>query len=211
MRLIGGKSLVVLLNALLGISTLIASHAFGQSNEGFTTVDCRVEFDSVGARAESCSSLNGRSLVTFTWQQDPRQQPTVVKALFADDEEKVWQRLWVASGEQRVSAKAQLQLRREVFRFGPGLLSPRVHAVVDFIANFVPAGTSLQEFDLTFTDTLVAQSELRPSFELICDSVGKEREAVFNVKNADQRKTFVVGDQSTFCPGRCGFGCSQPY
>lgn len=176
------------------------------------SMNCRIDFTSPAARAEICTAPDGRSLVTLMWMNGPTPSDlTVLKALFAADNDKLWRRIWVASGNPVVNSDGQLALRRDVFKYGAQLLDPRAHAVVDFVANFSPAGTDLSVFDHAFTDQLIAEQNLTSMFTMICQEVGKVRTAAFALGQQDYKMDFVVGDTTNGCPGRCGPDCHQPY
>lgn len=194
--------------------TLIAgiaqpTSAAAANNPDFPSVNCHMDFSSPAARAEVCTATDGRGLVTLTWANG--EQTTVVKALFAAENDKLWRRIWVVSGNPVIDAESQLALRKEVFKYGPQLLHPRVHAVVDFIANFAPAGSSLAVFDRTFTDQLIDESNLTSFYTLICQELGKLRTAAITLGKLDMKMDFIVGAESQGCPGRCGLGCHQVF
>lgn len=174
------------------------------------SINCHLDFDSPAARAELCTAADGGALVTVTLNNAKKpSEPQVIKALFSADSEKMWQRIWVAEGNGLLEAEPQLKLREQVFKYGPQLLDPRVHAVVDFIANFVPAGTSMGLFDRPFTDQLIDQSNVTSFYSLICQELGKLRKAKFFLGQKEVSLDMIVGDEPTGCAGRCGPGCWQ--
>ncbi len=199
---------VVSLNAAANAATPPVSH--DQAGE-LAKVDCRMEFTNSVTRVELCTSSDKRALVRVSWKQKKSGPPTIIKALFSADSEKLWQRLTVPSGDPVIQKEAQKKLRHDLFKFGPKRLDPRTHAVLDFVVNFAQPGTSLKGFDPNFTDQLAALQSLGWWYNLICDSFGKTREATFNIKDIEFRKIYTVGDTTNSCPGRCGMGCGQVY
>jgi hypothetical protein len=184
-------------------------------------LDCHIELDSSAARLEMCTNVSNETLVTLTWY---RQQsltsnfeaptPTVIKAFFSPGRDRIWNQIWVAAGSSIVSANDQLNLRKAVFTYGPELLNVRAHAVIDFIANFLADGTSIDEFSKRLTDQLIAEqsaSGFDNYYQLICSDIGKSRRASFTLNHSDVSMDLIVGDPTDGCPGRCGPGCRQPY
>jgi len=173
--------------------------------------DCRLEFASQDTKVEICTASDERALVKIVWQQKKDTPPTLIKAMFSADSEKLWQSLAIPSGDPKIQRDAQDKLRRELYEYGPQHLNSRTHAVLDFIVNFAQPETSLKGFDPKFTEQLQALQTLGSWYNLICDAFGKTREATVNVKDTEFRKTYTVGDSNSLCPGRCGAGCAQFY
>jgi hypothetical protein len=136
-----------------------------------------------------------------------------------------WQRLWFSEGSQSLTALQQMVLRNallvglEHYLVTPSRPSPnemdRAKLVVDFLANFLQAGTVLPPFDRSVDLPKSARGSVIGSemkwykWNSICSSVGQPHEATFTIEDEIKTVTMVVGEIETKCRGRCGTGCGQ--
>ncbi len=144
---------------------------------------------------------------------------------------RLWTRLWFSKGAAQLSRMEQLAVRKSFdSQFAlriPGatpVLSATVStesefanskSVVDFLANFMPIGETLEPFDSNVNLPRGFAEQYTPRafenrFTMICDSIGKIKTASYTeVDDTVVSKDVVVGALDSQCRGRCGAGCDQ--
>ena len=220
-----GVSIIFALSALPAHGALSALPAHGAA---LANQDSNEIFKDSAIEIHSSPLSSGEQLITVDFPKSHKQVSAIFSA--GESQDRLWQKLWFSKGSALLSKSEQTELRASFDRSISTLKATdttrsrsqadsdlaRSQALVDFLANFLPADEKLQPFDRNVilpTGFLVQYRTiyaLDRKYTMLCDSIGKVRTATVTDASANAfSKDVVVGAIDSNCRGRCGTACEQ--